>query len=221
MRTLTILLIAALLAPAANLFSDRRAPGFSLPDSKFGQHDLQDFRGKVVLIDIMQTGCPTCNKLADTLVQLKAKYGDKIGILSVVTIPDTPSQADAFASRHGMSWPIVLDSGQMIASYLEVTPANPTVTFPHLFIIDGQGMIRNDYSEADETRLTVETFSAAIDKLLGGNGKRTFCEGSSGLPPMQREGNRAGCTCIAGSLLAVVQSRARRLRGNTVSTTRQ
>ena len=167
MKTFTILLIAALLAPAANLFSDRRAPGFSLPDSKFGQHDREDYKGKVLLIDIMQTGCPTCNKLADVLVQLKAKYGDKIAILSVVTLPDSGSDADAFAMRHGMSWPIVMDSGQMIASYLEVTPMNAKVTFPHLFIIDGQGMIRNDYGEADETSLTVDTFSAAIDKLLG------------------------------------------------------
>ena len=172
MKTITVLLIAALLAPAANLFSNRRAPGFSLPDSKFTQHDLQDYKGKVVLIDIMQTGCPTCNKLADTLVQLKAKYGDKIAILSVVTLPDSGADADAFAMRHGMSWPIVMDSGQMIASDLEVTPSNPKVTFPHLFIIDGQGMIRNDYGEADETSLTVDTFSASIDKLLGGPTKK-------------------------------------------------
>ena len=95
---------------------------------------------------------PHLQQLADTLVQVKKKYGDKIAILSVVTLPDTFAEADAFAAKHGITWPIVFDSGQMIASYMEVTPSNPQVHFPHLFVIDGAGMIRNDY-EALTTRL--------------------------------------------------------------------
>ena len=69
-------------------YSNRRAPGFSLADSHYQQHDPQDYRGKVLLIDIMPTTCPVCMHLADTLVQVKAKYGDKIGIISVLTLPD-------------------------------------------------------------------------------------------------------------------------------------
>ena len=88
MKILIALLAVAVLSPAAGLFSDRRAPGFSLADSKFHQHDPQDYRGKVLLVDIMLTSCPTCNKLADTLVEVKKKYGEKIGIISVVTLPD-------------------------------------------------------------------------------------------------------------------------------------
>jgi len=166
MRTIAFLLAAALLAPAANEYSDRRAPGFSLPDSSFEQHDPQDYRGKVLLVDVMVTTCPTCNQLADTLVSLTKKYGDKIGIISVVTLPDTMADTTTFAAKHGITWPIVFDSGQMIASYLKVTPANPQVHFPHLFFIDGQGTIRNDFGPADEASLTVEKLSAVIDHLL-------------------------------------------------------
>ena len=166
MRTIAFLLAAALLAPAANEYSDRRAPGFSLPDSSFEQHDPQDYRGKVLLVDVMVTTCPTCNQLADTLVSITKKYGDKIGIISVVTLPDTMADTTTFAAKHGITWPIVFDSGQMIASYLKVTPANPQVHFPHLFFIDGQGTIRNDFGPADEASLTVEKLSAVIDHLL-------------------------------------------------------
>lgn len=166
MRIIAFLLAAALLAPAANEYSDRRAPGFSLPDSSFEQHDPQDYRGKVLLVDVMVTTCPTCNQLADTLVSLTKKYGDKIGIISVVTLPDTMADTTTFAAKHGITWPIVFDSGQMIASYLKVTPANPQVHFPHLFFIDGQGTIRNDFGPADEASLTVEKLSAVIDHLL-------------------------------------------------------
>ncbi|HVY93941.1 MAG TPA: TlpA disulfide reductase family protein [Bryobacteraceae bacterium] len=169
MKTIAILLTAALLVPAANEYSNRRAPGFSLPDAKYQQHDPQDYRGKVLLVDIMLTTCPTCNHLADVLVSLKQKYGDRIGIISVVTLPDTLNATQSFASTHGITWPIVFDSGQMIASYLEVTPSNPQVHFPHLFVIDGQGTIRHDYGTADEDSMNVEKLSAAIDPLLSAN----------------------------------------------------
>jgi peroxiredoxin len=166
MRVIALVLAAALLLPAAGEFSNRRAPGFSLADSKFHQHDPQDYRGKVLLVDIMLTTCPVCTKLADTLVELKKKYGDKVAMISIVTLPDTYTEADKFAAWHSITWPIVFDSGQVIASYMQMTPSNPTVHFPHLFVIDGAGMIRNDYGYNDDSSLTLDALSAAIDALL-------------------------------------------------------
>lgn len=166
MRIVALMLTAALLLPAAGEYSNRRAPGFSLADSRFRQHDTQDYRGKVLIVDVMLTTCPICNQLADTLVQIKKKYGDSVAMISIVTLPDTFADADKFAAWHGVTWPIVFDSGQVIASYMEVTPANPQVHFPHLFVIDGNGTIRHDYGPTDDTSLTVGSLSAAIDSLL-------------------------------------------------------
>ena len=45
----------------------RRAPGFSLPDLDYKQYDLADYRGKVVVLDIIQTACPKCIELTRTL----------------------------------------------------------------------------------------------------------------------------------------------------------
>jgi len=160
-----VLAISAVLFAAGD-YSNRRAPGFSLTDSHYQQHDPQDYRGKVLLIDIMTTTCGVCQKLADVLVQVKAKYGDRIGIFSVVTLPDNFSTADRFAADHKIHWPVLFDSGQMIASYLRVTPSNPQVHFPHLFVIDGEGTIRNDFEGSDDKALTLEGLSAEIDKLL-------------------------------------------------------
>jgi peroxiredoxin len=162
MKSFALVLLAAASLFAANDFSNRRAPGFSLADSKFQQHDTQDYRGKVLIVDIMQTTCPVCTHLADTLVQVKQKYGDKVGILSITTLPDSYEKGDRFAAEHKISWPILFDSGQVIMSYLKVTPSNPQVHFPHLFIIDANGMIRYDF-EGDETAAEI---SASIDKLL-------------------------------------------------------
>lgn len=163
MKTLATLLAAALVLSAAGDYSNRRAPGFSLADSHYQQHDPQDYRGKVLIVDIMATPCGVCATLVDTMVKVKAKYGDKLGIISIVTAPDNHDTADRFATAHKMTWPIVFDSGQVIMSYLKVTPANPQVHFPHVFIIDADGYIRNDF-EAEAQMETFEGLCAEIDK---------------------------------------------------------
>ena len=162
MKLILLTFAAALSLFGENEFSNRRAPGFSLADSKFQQHDPQDYRGKVVIIDFMQTTCNVCMKLADELLQVKAKYGDKVAILSVTTLPDNFEKADKFASEHKIPWPVLFDSGQVMMSYLKVTPANPQVHFPHIFIVDGSGMIRYDFEGAADLR----ELSADIDNLL-------------------------------------------------------
>jgi peroxiredoxin len=162
MKLSGLILIACLALFAAGEYSNRRAPGFSLADTHFVQHDTQDYRGRVLIVEFMQTTCQVCIRLADTLVQVKAKYGDRIGILSITTLPDNFQTADKFAAEHKVPWPILFDSGQVMMSYLKVTPANPKVSFPHVFIIDGQGTIRNDFEEgADAAEI-----SAQVDKLL-------------------------------------------------------
>lgn len=165
MKIFPIALVAAAGLMAAGDYSNRRAPGFSLTDSHYQQHDPQDYRGKVLLVDIMATGCPYCARLVDTLVELKAKYGDKVAIISVVTAPDNFQSGDVFAAQHKMTWPLLFDMGQMIASYLKVTPSSPQVRFPHLFVIDGSGIIRNDFGEEDAGALTAAALSAEIDAL--------------------------------------------------------
>lgn len=125
----------------------RRAPGFSLPDTKGKQHDLADYRGKVVVLDLMQTTCPKCLELAKIIEQVKPKYGDKIQVLSVVTMPDNMNTVNKYVAANKVTNPMLFDCGQMIASYLNITPANPSIHFPHLIVIDKNGMIRKDLGD--------------------------------------------------------------------------
>ncbi|HWF10874.1 MAG TPA: TlpA disulfide reductase family protein [Bryobacteraceae bacterium] len=162
MKLAVLILVGAVTLFGANELSNRRAPGFSLMDSHFQQHDPQDYRGKVVLIDFMQTTCPICTRLVDTLQRVKAKYGDRIAILSIMTLPDNFEKSDKFAEEHQVRWPMLFDSGQVMMSFLKMTPANPKVNFPHMFIVDGAGMIRYDF-EGGEDAAEIE---AMIDKAM-------------------------------------------------------
>ncbi len=145
-------LFAASILFAAGPLSNRRAPGFSLMDTTGRQYDLNDFRGKVVLIEIMQTRCPHCRVFSKILDQIKAKYADRVAILSVVNPPDTPQMVAQYLAEVKPSSPLLFDCGQMAISYFKATPQNPAVDLPHLFIIDANGWIVNDYGYGDSTK---------------------------------------------------------------------
>ncbi|MBS1828146.1 MAG: TlpA family protein disulfide reductase [Acidobacteria bacterium] len=165
-------LLASVSVPAfaAGALSNRRAPGFSLSDSNMKQHDPADYRGKILLLEFMQTHCPTCKQQSGVLEQIKAKYGAKVEVLSVVVMPDTIDHVRAYIKDNSISSPILFDCGQMTASYLKITPQNPTVKFPHLFFIDANGTIRQDFdsSDAGSGKVNAKTVAAEIDKLLQG-----------------------------------------------------
>lgn len=169
MRVLGVILVAALPLLASGELSNRRAPGFALPDSNY-QHsyDLQDYRGKVLLIDIMKTDCAHCMLLSTTLESVKAKYGDKVGILSVVLPPESPENVLNYIAKNKVTTPIVYDQGQMTISYFNAKPGQGRIDTPHLFIIDKNGMIRNDfsYSERDKAIFEGPRLFQEIDKLL-------------------------------------------------------
>ncbi|MEK7404415.1 MAG: TlpA disulfide reductase family protein [Acidobacteriota bacterium] len=169
MRVLLLCLVAVLPAFGAGELSGRRAPGFSLPDLNLKQYDVADYRGKVVLIDIMQTNCPHCQTFSRTLEKVKQRYGDKVMILSVVNPPDTQATVRSYILSHGVTVPVLFDCGQMAASYLKITPQRPSISVPHLFIIDANGWIRNDYPYGDAHKAIFEGAGlfAELDRLLG------------------------------------------------------
>ena len=144
----------------------RRAPGFSLMDQNGQFHDLGEHRGKVVLLDIMQTRCPNCQKLSQTLEAIHAKYGDKVAILSVVNPPDNRQSVAAYIAKFKLSTPILFDCGQMAASYIRPDPARPRVHLPHLFLIDAKGMIRKHYIHTDTAAFIGQGLGPEIDRLL-------------------------------------------------------
>jgi peroxiredoxin len=143
----------------------RRAPGFALPDSKMAVYDLADYRGKVVVLEFMSTTCPHCAAFTDVLNKVKETYGDKVAILAVANArSDNTQTVGKYLVEHNISYPVVFDEGQMAYSYfLKFTFDNP-----YVFLIDGQGIIRNDFGYSAFTRNLFEQkgFFAEIDRVL-------------------------------------------------------
>lgn len=167
MRLFLTLLLTVFTLTAGDL-SNRRAPSFSLMDQNQKERDIQDYRGKVLLIEWMQTTCPHCKLFSAILEEAKAKYPGKVEVLSVVLPPDSIENVRKYIKENKITTPILFDSGQMTASYLKITPQNPTVVFPQVFLIDQNGMIKENfkYSNATEAVFSGRALFPEIDKLV-------------------------------------------------------
>jgi len=146
--------------------SGRRAPGFSLPDPNFAQHDLADYHGKWLFIEFMNTNCPHCKALSKLLESKKADYGAKFAVLEVViTPPETQVTVSQYIADNKITNPIVFDQGQMALSYFKATPAHANIDTPHLFAIDPNGNIVHDWTQAE---VEDKGFPAVLDALVNG-----------------------------------------------------
>ncbi|HXN49828.1 MAG TPA: TlpA disulfide reductase family protein [Bryobacteraceae bacterium] len=169
-RIFFIATLAALVSGAAFAQAVRRAPGFSLTDLNMAEHDLADYRGKIVLLDFMRTGCPHCIPFAKMLEGVKASYGGKVIVLAVVMPPDDHNQVAAFVDKTKITYPVLFDCGQAAYSYiLPNALSRGEITTPHLYMIDANGIIRGDWVYGPQTTEIFEGkgLDTAIDKLLG------------------------------------------------------
>ncbi len=162
------MVVATLLCGVALFAAEplRRAPGFCLIDTSGQWRDLADFRGKVVLVEFMQTTCPHCASFSAVLNTLKLKYGDKLAILAIANPPDTPQNMTEFVNGHKLTYSLLLDQGQVAASYVR----SPSLDLPAVYLVDSDGMIRNSWMNGVLTKDIFEGNGLAreIDKLIAG-----------------------------------------------------
>src|SRR5688572_23122604 len=121
MRKVLLLLTActALLA----LQPGTRAPGFALPDSKMQIFDLYDYRGKVVVLELMFTQCPHCSVFAEILHKVQDQYAGKVQILAVTNSrQDNQNTVAEYVAAHKVGYPVLFDAGQMAYSYVRKNP---------------------------------------------------------------------------------------------------
>lgn len=169
MRLIALVLVFVSTAFAAGEMVGHRAPGFSLPDRNYKYHDPQDYRGKILIVEFMQTTCPHCVAFSKILEEVSAKYAGKVSILSIANPPDTPDKIAQFAAANKITLPILFDYNQVAASYVHWTPGKSGgFEIPRIFIIDASGIIRRDLENSAFTKDIFEGRGLfnELDKLL-------------------------------------------------------
>jgi peroxiredoxin len=169
MRLFALLLLFTGTLFAAGELLGHHAPGFSLPDRTFKYHDPQDYRGRILVVEFMQTTCPHCAAFSKLLEEASVKYAGKVSILSIVNPPDTPDKVAQYAAANKVNTPILFDCGQIAASYVQWSPGKSGgFDIPRVFIIDATGVIRRDLEYNSVTKEIFEGrgLFSELDKLL-------------------------------------------------------
>ena len=112
-------------------------PDFSLPDMDGELHALQDYRGKVVLINFWATWCPPCRREMPALEQLYSELDDQA--FAVLAINQWEDADHVFAYMGDLnvipSFPILFDPESNISADFGVKG------LPTSFLLDKQGRV--------------------------------------------------------------------------------
>jgi peroxiredoxin len=115
------------------------APNFTLTSLNGKQVSLSDFRGKPVMLNFWYATCPGCLQEIPGMQRFYAAQqaaGKHFVILGVNSVDDAQT-AQQFAQQSGLTYTLVLDQNQQVATLYNLT-ATPTSYF-----IDRHGIIRS------------------------------------------------------------------------------
>jgi thiol-disulfide isomerase/thioredoxin len=130
---------------------------FKLIDTSGKVVSLSDFRGKVVLLDFMFTGCPGCYQIVPALKAVEDKYKNDTSI-EFISISISPNNSSLGGWKAGIGKFSVSSSLQLCAGGVNVTdgyqnPVNRNYgisAFPQLVLIDKNGnLISNKVPRPD------------------------------------------------------------------------
>lgn len=127
-----------------------QAPDFTLKTVEGEAVRLEDFRGKVVLINIWATWCQPCRVEIPDLVKLKAKHGNEgFDILAITVQSGSPRRIREFAEYFNMNyWVLTSNDDRDISRVLDLYGSAIGVrlnAIPTTFLIDRTGFIRQWY----------------------------------------------------------------------------
>lgn len=111
------------------------APAFILQDLSGKVVRLQDFRGKVVLLNVWATWCPPCVEEMPTLELLWQRLSHRDFVLLAVSQDEATKKVKPWIEQRKFTFPVLLDPRGMVANGYGVSG------FPETFVVDRQGRI--------------------------------------------------------------------------------
>ena len=136
---------------------DYSAPQLSLQNLNGTTESLEDFRGKVVLVNNWATWCPPCKAEMPTLQAFYDKYRDEGFTIIAINDGDPTEDVLQFEEDYQLSFPIWLDP-----KYYATEQAFKTMNLPSSFVIDRAGTVRLMWVGAISRRMLDEYVTPII-----------------------------------------------------------
>jgi thiol-disulfide isomerase/thioredoxin len=151
-------------------------PPLVLIDLAGKRHSLEEYRGRVVLVNFFGTWCPPCLQEMPSLLVLAAALEDQPFTVLAVDVGDSPARLRQVFGEQRAAFTILLDATQAAARSWRAQ------AFPTSFVLDPEGRIRYSVEgpvEWDDLKVAAQIVallpkgpSPAVDSDAG-NGKES------------------------------------------------
>jgi hypothetical protein len=191
-RNLLVLTLAAVALPALAVVPGTPAPDFKGTDSTGAQHSLSEYRGKFVVLEWANQGCPYDRKhyLSGSMEALQKQWTAKgVVWLSVISSAPgeqgyvTPAEENTYLkTMHAAPTAAILDPDGTIGRLYAAK------TTPHIFVIDPTGKLIYQGAIDDKPTTDQEDLKGARNYL-----SETLTEAMSGKPIQVASTRPYGC----------------------------
>ncbi len=112
-----------------------QAQNFALKDLNGNEVHLEDYRGKVIFLNFWTTWCPACLVEMPSMEKLYKEFKNKDFTILAVDMQEDPETVKKFKAKFKLSFPILLDTDGVVASYYGVN------AIPVTYFIDRAGYL--------------------------------------------------------------------------------
>ena len=139
-------LLDQVIEPAAA--TDTSIPATTLPntildDLEGNPQNLQQWRGKVVILNFWATWCPPCRKEIPTFIELQEEFGGQ-GVQFIGVAVDNSRLAKKYSEDHGINYPNLQGDGAGLD--LSIALGNKRSVLPYTVIFDRSGTIVDQHA---------------------------------------------------------------------------
>ncbi len=149
MKQTCLIIVAAVIAlglgivvrshfPPAKKISPSVLPDFNLLDLSGHQHNMSEWRGKVLVINFWASWCTPCRKEIPNFIALQGQYAAQ-GLQFIGIALESKEEAAAYVASSNINYPILLGGDQGIALAQQL--GNPVNTIPYSLVVDKQGRV--------------------------------------------------------------------------------
>jgi len=112
---------------------------------------LSQYRGKIVVLEVLLTTCPHCQRCASVMQKVVPEYkAHGVEALGAAINDEARMDLLRFEMGAGSRFPIGIADRNKAYAFLEADPNKGPVYFPQLLLIDRKGVIRAHYPGTDK-----------------------------------------------------------------------
>lgn len=119
--------------PAEKMLIGAGRPDFSLPDKDGNMRSVEEWDGKVLVINFWATWCPPCRDEIPEFIRLQNEYGEQ-GLQFIGIALQKAEEVQEFAAELGMNYPILVGEQTVIKVAEEY--GNNIGILPYTVVVD-------------------------------------------------------------------------------------